>query len=104
MTRLTRITIWLAGALTLLIGTVLPAAAAEPRPFSGEFTGFGIQVTQRCGPDALTLGHEVSGVATHLGRFTGTGTNCTEFTLATEAVTRTPSSPGPVGSLMPPAC
>ena len=86
MTRLTRITLSVAGALTLLVGTVFPAAAAEPRPFSAEFTGVGIQATQRCGPDALTLGHQVSGVATHLGRFTGTGTNCTEFTLATEAV------------------
>lgn len=28
----------------------------------------------------------MSGVATHLGLFTGTGTNCTEYTLATEAV------------------
>ena len=72
-------------ALTLLIGAVLPATATEQRPFSGEFTGFGIQAAQRC-PGALTIGHEVSGVATHLGRFTGSGTNCTEFTFATEAV------------------
>lgn len=73
-------------ALTLVVATALPASASEQRPFTGEFTGFGIQATQRCGPAALTIGHEVSGVATHLGRFTGTGTNCTEFTLATEAV------------------
>lgn len=73
-------------ALAVALGTVLPAAAAEQRPFSGEFTGFGIQAVQRCGPAALTIGHEVSGVATHLGRFTGTGTNCTEFIFATEAV------------------
>ena len=72
-------------ALTLLIGAVLPASATEQRPFSGEFTGFGILAEQRC-PGALTIGHEVSGVATHLGRFTGSGTNCTEFTFATEAV------------------
>jgi hypothetical protein len=72
-------------ALTLALAAVLPAAATEQRPFSGEFTGFGIQAAQRC-PDALTIGHEVSGVATHLGRFTGSGTNCTEFTFATEAV------------------
>lgn len=72
-------------ALTLLIGAALPVSATEQRPFTGEFTGFGILADQRC-PGALTIGHEVSGVATHLGRFTGTGTNCTEFTLATEAV------------------
>jgi hypothetical protein len=73
-------------ALALALGAVLPASATEQRPFSGQFTGRGIQVDQRCGPDALTLGFEVSGVARHLGHFTGTGTNCTEFTLATEAV------------------
>jgi hypothetical protein len=73
-------------ALAFALGTVLPAAAAEQRPFSGEFTGFGIQADQRCGPGALTIGHQVSGVATHLGRFTGTGTNCTEFTFASETV------------------
>lgn len=82
---MTRYMISTALALMLVLGAVLPAAASEERPFSGEFTGFGIQAAQRC-PDALTIGHEVSGVATHLGRFTGTGTNCTEFTLATEAV------------------
>jgi hypothetical protein len=73
-------------ALMLALGTVLAAAAAEQRPFSGEFTGLGIQAVQRCGPAALTIGHEITGVATHLGRFTGTGTNCTEFTFASEAV------------------
>ena len=72
-------------ALAFALGTVLPAAAAERRPFSGEFTGLGIQADQRC-PGALTIGHQVSGVATHIGRFTGTGTNCTEFTFATESV------------------
>ncbi len=73
-------------ALALVLGAVLPAAATEQRPFSGEFTGIGVQAAQRCGPEALTIGHQVLGVATHLGRFTGTGTNCTEFTLATQAV------------------
>lgn len=73
-------------ALALALGAALPVSAAEERPFVGEFTGVGIGVDQRCGPDALTLGHIVSGVATHLGRFTGTGSNCTEFTLATDAV------------------
>jgi hypothetical protein len=73
-------------ALALALAVVIPVSATGQRPFSGEFTGVGIPAEQRCGPDALTLGHQVSGVATHLGRFTGTGTNCTEFTLATEAV------------------
>lgn len=83
---MTRAMISTALALTLVFAAVLPATASEQRPFSGELTGIGIQAVQRCGPDALTLGHQVTGVATHLGRFTGTGTNCTEFTLATEAV------------------
>jgi len=82
---MTRFFVSAALAVTLLIGAVLPASATEQRPFSGEFTGFGVQAAQRC-PGALTIGHNVSGVATHLGRFTGSGTNCTEFTLATEAV------------------
>jgi hypothetical protein len=43
-------------------------------------------VEQRCGPDALTIGFEGAGLATHLGRMTGTGSNCTEFSLATDAV------------------
>ena len=73
-------------ALAVALAAAVPVSATEQRPFSGELTGFGIPAEQRCGPDALTLGHQVSGVATHLGRFTGTGTNCTEFTLATEAV------------------
>jgi hypothetical protein len=72
-------------ALALALGAVVPVAATEQRPFLGEFTGSGVVAEQRC-PGALTIGHEVSGVATHLGRFTGAGTNCTEFTLATEAV------------------
>src|SRR5688572_30160707 len=82
---MTRYMISTALALMLVLGAVLPATASEQRPFSGEFTGFGIQAAQRC-PDALTIGHEVTGAATHLGRFTGTGTNCTEFTFASEAV------------------
>lgn len=82
---MTRFIVATALALTLALGAVLPASAIEQRPFTGEFTGFGILADQRC-PGALTVGHQVSGVATHLGRFTGTGTNCTEFTLATDAV------------------
>lgn len=73
-------------ALALAFGAALPVSATGERPFVGEFTGVGIPVEQRCGPGAFTLGHQVSGVATHLGRFTATGSNCTELTLATEAV------------------
>jgi hypothetical protein len=74
--------------LVLILGSafIAPAAASEQRPFHGRFTGSGIAVEQRCGPAALTLGFAVAGEMTHLGRVTGGGTNCTEFTLGTEAV------------------
>jgi hypothetical protein len=45
-----------------------------------------VPVEQRCGPNALTIGFEGTGIATHLGLMTGTGTNCTEFSLATGSV------------------
>ena len=75
-------------ALALILGSALiaPAAAGEQRPFQGRFTGSGIAVAPRCGPAALTLGFAVQGEMTHLGRVTGDGTNCTEFTLGTGAV------------------
>lgn len=76
----------LALALTLVIAHILPAAAGQGRPVRGEFTGSGVAADQRCGPGSLTLGFVISGVASHLGRLTGSGTNCTEFTLGTEAV------------------
>jgi hypothetical protein len=70
----------LAGALTV------PAVAGDQRPFAGRFDGAGIAVEQRCGPAELTLGFAVTGEVTHLGRLSGSGTNCTEFTLGTQAV------------------
>ncbi|MCI0347057.1 MAG: hypothetical protein L0221_16715 [Chloroflexi bacterium] len=70
----------------ILVGALAaPTAASQQRPMEGKFTGVGAPAEQRC-PGALTIGHEVSGTATHLGQFAGSGTNCTEFTLATESV------------------
>ena len=77
---------------SLVIATILaaaiaaPALAAEARPFVGRFTAQAGPAEPRCGANALTLGFEISGTASHLGSLTGTGSNCTEFTLATEAV------------------
>jgi hypothetical protein len=73
-------------ALSLIAILVLPVAADATRPVQLRFDGAGVDVAQRCGPNALTLGFEIGGVGTHFGRFTGTGTNCTLFTLGTEAV------------------
>jgi hypothetical protein len=61
-------------------------AAGEQRPMHGHYTIAVVPVEQRCGPDALTIGFEGVGIATHLGRMDGTGSNCTGFDLATEAV------------------
>jgi hypothetical protein len=83
MTRLIR-SITLAVAVAIL--TVAPTAAGDQRPVHGQFTGSGVATEQRCGPESLTLGFVVSGVTTHLGKLTGSGTNCTEFTLGSEAV------------------
>ena len=70
----------------ILVGALAaPTTASQQRPMEGTFTGAPALAEQRC-PDALTIGHEVSGTATHLGKFTGSGTNCTEFTFATESV------------------
>ena len=73
-------------ALVLTAAVVAPAAAGEQRPMAGSFTAAAAPAAQRCGADALTLGFEISGVATHIGRLSGSGTNCTEFSLATDAV------------------
>ena len=81
----TRMPILIAGLILVAIAAT-PAAAADQRPMSGQFTAQAGPATPRCGPDALTLGFEIKGVASHLGRLTGTGSNCTEFTLATNAV------------------
>ncbi len=78
----------LAGPLGLMLtlALALPASAAAERPFGAEFTGAAAPAAPRCGEGALTLGFVISGVASHLGRFTGSGTNCTEPTLGTSAV------------------
>jgi len=83
---MTRITISSTLALSLVVALVASASAGAQRPFKASFSGSGIDVAQRCGPNALTIGFEISGTATHMGRLTGTGSNCTEFTLLTEAV------------------
>ena len=70
-------------ALLLSVALVLPVSAGERRPVPGHFSGSGAEVAQRC-PGALTIGFDINGVLSHLGRMTGGGTNCTEFTLGTE--------------------
>jgi hypothetical protein len=72
-------------ATMLALALALPVTADTQRPMHGQFTGSGVAADQRC-PGALTLGFAIAGVATHLGNFSGSGTNCTEFTLATDAV------------------
>ena len=72
-------------ALLLSVTLVLPVSAGERRPVQGQFEGSGAEVAQRC-PGALTIGFDINGVLSHLGRMTGGGTNCTEFTLGTESV------------------
>ena len=72
-------------ALLLSVALVLPASAGDRRPVRGQFSGSGVDVAQRC-PDALTIGFVLDGVLSHLGRMTGGGTNCTEFTLGTGSV------------------
>lgn len=72
-------------AMILGLGLAAPVAATDKRPMAGQFTAQAGSATPRCG-DALTLGFEITGVATHLGRLTGSGSNCTEWTLATSAV------------------
>ena len=72
-------------ALTLTTALVGAGSAADQRPMSGEFTITLATTTPRCGGD-LTLGFVGIGLATHLGRMTGTASNCTEYTLFTQAV------------------
>ena len=71
--------------LLLSVALILSVSAGNQRPVNGQFTGTGVDVAQRC-PDALTIGFAIDGVLSHLGRMTGAGTNCTEFTLGTESV------------------
>lgn len=77
-------TIALAVVASLALATT--AFASNERPMSGGFTVAVVPVDQRCGPNALTIGFEGSGIARHLGRMTGTGSNCTEFSLSEDAV------------------
>jgi len=72
--------------LVLTGGVTAPVAAREQRPMTGQFTAQAAAAAPRCGPGALTLGFEILGSATHLGRIEGSGSNCTEFSLATDAV------------------
>jgi hypothetical protein len=82
--RAIRLAIVLASVFALVAsGSV---AGGEERPMTGRFSATVLPVAQRCGPDALTIGFDISGVATHFGRLTGIGSNCTELTLATSAV------------------
>ena len=75
-------------AMALLAALTLSTSvlAGDQRPMEGRYTIGVAPVEQRCGPNALTIGFEGVGIATHFGRMTGTGSNCTEFTLATESV------------------
>ena len=72
-------------ALLLLVALALPVSAGDQRPIRGQFTGSGVDVGQRC-PGALTIGFAIDGTLSHLGRMTGDGSNCTEFTLGTGSV------------------
>jgi hypothetical protein len=72
-------------ALLLSAALVQPIAADDQVPVRGQFTGAGVNVDQRC-TDALTIGFAIEGVLSHLGRMTGGGTNCTEFSLGTGSV------------------
>lgn len=84
---LLRSTVGSLGAVMLLAAVLAaPIAAGEQRPIKGHYTISVVPVEQRCGPNALTIGFEGVGIATHLGRMTGTGSNCTSFNLTTEAV------------------
>ena len=72
-------------ALLLSAALVLPVSAGDQRPVRGQFHGSGVDIAQRC-PDALTIGFAIEGTLSHLGRMTGSGSNCTEFTLGMGAV------------------
>ena len=75
-------------ALAVLSALALSSSvlAQTARPMSGWFTVGVTPVEQVCGPNALTIGFSGSGNATHLGRMTGVGSNCTELGLASGEV------------------
>lgn len=62
------------------------AHAAEQRPIDGWYTVALVAAEPRCGPTAITLGFEGSGIATHFGRMSGTASNCTEPSLGSGSV------------------
>jgi hypothetical protein len=72
-------------ALLLSVALASPVSAGDQRPIRGQFNGSGVEVGQRCA-NALTIGFAIEGTLSHLGRMTGGGSNCTEFTLGTNAV------------------
>ena len=76
----------LGAALLLMSALAASVAAGEQRPMHGHYTIAVVPVEQRCGPNALTIAFEGVGIATHLGHMDGSGSNCTSFNLATEAV------------------
>lgn len=84
MLRISRLAL---ASLALILAAAAPVAAQQARPMLGELRlSFTPASVQRCGTDALTLEFAGSGLATHLGRVSGTGSNCTELSLATGAV------------------
>jgi hypothetical protein len=84
MRSLTRLAL---ASLLLTLATAAPATAHQSRPMLGELRlTFAPAPVQRCGPDALTLEFSGGGLATHLGLVSGTGSNCTELSLASGAV------------------
>jgi hypothetical protein len=84
MRSLTRLVL---ASLALTLAAAAPASANQVRPMLGELhLTFAPASIQRCGPDALTLEFSGDGLATHLGHVSGTGSNCTELSLASGAV------------------
>ena len=79
--------VMLALIATLALSAVVSAGTQRPMKGSYSLAVLPFEaVEQRCGPNALTIGFEGVGIATHLGRMTGWGSNCTEFGLFTEEV------------------
>ena len=76
----------LVAVMLLVAVTAASASAGDQRPMKGSYTIAVVPVEQRCGPNALAIGFEGVGIATHLGRMEGTGSNCTSFNLTTDAV------------------
>ena len=73
-------------AMIMAVPLAASATAGDHRPMAGGFTVGVVPTEQRCGAAALTLGFEGTGIATHLGAFTGAGTNCTSFDFFTNDV------------------